>query len=109
MKSLITLTSDEQKPTRDGYGQGLLEIGEKDLRVVALCADLTESTQTQLFAKKFPERFIEMGVALMISLTGEAVGGIGKILTPLPSRPCRDGSFAFWPCLFLLMNPEIPD
>ena len=53
----------EQLPTRKGYGEGLLEAGEKDKRVMALCADLTESTQTHLFAKKFPERFIEMGVA----------------------------------------------
>ena len=49
----------EQAPTRKGYGEGLLEVGEKNKRVMALCADLTESTQTHLFAKKFPERFIE--------------------------------------------------
>jgi transketolase len=52
-----------QKPTREGYGQGLLEAGRKDERIVALCADLTESTRTELFAKEFPKRFIEIGVA----------------------------------------------
>jgi len=48
----------DQKPTRDGYGHGLVEAGEKDERVVALCADLTESTRTEWFKDKFPERFI---------------------------------------------------
>ncbi|MFA6274267.1 MAG: transketolase C-terminal domain-containing protein [Candidatus Paceibacterota bacterium] len=53
----------EQVPTRKGFGQGLLKAGEEDKNVVALCADLTESTQMHLFAEKFPERFIEMGIA----------------------------------------------
>ncbi len=53
----------ERRPTRDGYGGGLLAAGEGNRNVVALCADLTESTRTEAFAKKFPERFIEMGVA----------------------------------------------
>ncbi len=50
-------------PTRDGYGTGVVELGEKDDRIVVLCADLTESTRSNLFQKQFPERFIEMGVA----------------------------------------------
>ncbi len=49
--------------TRQGYGEGLVAAGEKDEKVVALCADLTESTRTNLFAEKFPERFIEVGIA----------------------------------------------
>lgn len=53
----------EQKPTRDGYGTGLVAAGEANANVVALCADLTESTRTEAFAKKWPERFVEMGVA----------------------------------------------
>ncbi|MDP3764109.1 MAG: transketolase C-terminal domain-containing protein [bacterium] len=53
----------EQKPTRDGYGDGLVLAGEKNKNVVVLCADLTESTRSLAFQKKFPERFIEMGVA----------------------------------------------
>lgn len=53
----------EWRPTRDGYGAGLVEAGKKDNRIVVLCADLTESTRSEGFAKKFPERFIEMGVA----------------------------------------------
>ena len=53
----------EMKPTRDGYGTGLVAAAEKNKNVVALCADLTESTRTQAFAEKFPARFFECGVA----------------------------------------------
>lgn len=49
--------------TRQGYGEGLVAAGEKDEKVVVLCADLTESTRSILFKEKFPERFIEVGVA----------------------------------------------
>ncbi len=52
-----------QEPLRMGFGRGLLEAGRRDSRVVALCADLTESTQMHLFAAEFPERFIEVGIA----------------------------------------------
>ncbi len=69
-----------QKPTRDGYGEGLLAAGEADKNVVALCADLTESTRTQKFAEKFPERFFEIGVAEQNLATIAAGLGIsGKI------------------------------
>ena len=50
-------------PTRKGYGEGLVAAGKKNSNVVVLCCDLTESTWSHLFAKAFPERFIEMGVA----------------------------------------------
>lgn len=53
----------EQIPTRDGYGEGLVIAGEKDEKVVVLCADVKESTRSSSFAEKFPERFIEVGVA----------------------------------------------
>lgn len=53
----------EIKPTRAGYGEGLLELGEKNTDVVALCADLTESTYAHLFAEKYPQRFFQVGVA----------------------------------------------
>ncbi len=53
----------EQKPTRDGYGQGLVLAGEADKRVVVLCADLTESTRSLAFKQKFPDRFVQLGVA----------------------------------------------
>lgn len=70
----------EQKPTRDGYGTGLVSAGERDSNVVALCADLTESTRTEAFAKRFPERFFELGVAEQNMATIAAGLGIsGKI------------------------------
>ena len=70
----------EQKATRDGYGEGLLIAGEKDKNVVVLCADLTESTRSEAFAKKFPKRFFQVGVAEQNMATIAAGLGIsGKI------------------------------
>ena len=60
-------------PTRNGYGDGLVDAAQKDKNVVALCCDLTESTRTEVFAKKFPDRFIEVGVAEQ-NLMGVSVG-----------------------------------
>src|SRR3989338_19576 len=53
----------EQASTRDGFGKGLIEAADADERVIALCADLTESTRMEEFAKKYPNRYIEVGVA----------------------------------------------
>jgi len=53
----------EKKPTRDGFGAGVVEAGKADPNVVVLCADLKESTRAEWFEKEFPDRFIEMGVA----------------------------------------------
>ena len=53
----------EQVPNRQGFGEGLLQAGIDDERIVALCADLVESTKMNLFADKFPKRYIEIGVA----------------------------------------------
>jgi transketolase len=57
--------SDDVKlePNRAGFGRGLKAAGETNEQVVALCADLTESTQMHLFKEAFPKRFIEVGVA----------------------------------------------
>ncbi len=70
----------EQKPIRDGYGEGLVSAGEADPNVVALCADLTESTRSEAFSKKFPDRFFEVGVAEQNMATIAAGLGVsGKI------------------------------
>lgn len=53
----------ELAPSRNGFGEGLVIAGEENPNVVGLCADLTESTRMEGFKKKFPERFIEVGVA----------------------------------------------
>lgn len=60
-----SLFSDDMKldPTRAGFGRGLRAAGEANEAIVALCADLTESTQMHLFRDAFPKRFIEVGVA----------------------------------------------
>ncbi len=53
----------KQEPNRAGFGRGLKAAGETNDSIVALCADLTESTQMHLFRDAFPKRFIEIGVA----------------------------------------------
>jgi transketolase len=69
-----------QAPTRDGYGTGLVAAGDANQNVVALCADLTESTRVEAFAKKYPTRFFELGVAEQNMATVAAGFGVnGKI------------------------------
>lgn len=53
----------KQEPIRAGFGRGLKVAGERDERVVALCADLTDSTQMSKFKEAFPNRFVEIGIA----------------------------------------------
>lgn len=68
------------EPNRKGFGLGLVEAGEADVNVVAACADLTESTQMYLFRDKFPDRFIEVGVAEQNLVTlGAGLTAGGKI------------------------------
>lgn len=70
----------EQVPIRKGFGEGLLVAAEADTRVVGLCADLTESTQMHLFKKKFPERFIQVGVAEQnLASVASGMAAMGKI------------------------------
>jgi transketolase len=71
----------EEVPIRDGFGHGLLELGKKNRRVVALSADLTESTRVQKFAEAFPERFYQVGVAEQ-NLVGIAAGMAHSGLIP---------------------------
>jgi transketolase len=70
----------EQIPIRKGFGEGLVQAGELDTNVVALCADLTESTQMQGFKDRFPERFVEIGVAEQNLVTvSSGMSAMGKI------------------------------
>lgn len=72
--------SVEQVAVRKGFGEGLLSAGEKDARVVGLCADLTESTQMHLFKAKFPTRFVEVGVAEQnLASLASGMSAMGKI------------------------------
>jgi len=66
--------------TRDAYGQTLAELGEENRDIVVLDADLSGSTKTSVFAKKFPERFFNMGIA-EANMVGTAAGlaAAGKV------------------------------
>lgn len=70
----------ERVKTRDGYGRGLVEAGEKNPNVVVLCADLAESTRSHWFQEKFPERFIECGVAEQnMATVASGMAAAGKV------------------------------
>lgn len=70
----------EVEPIRAGFGRGLKKAGELDERVVAACADLTDSTKIAEFAKAFPDRFIEIGVAEQDLVTvGSGLAAMGKV------------------------------
>ena len=78
--NLFDKTTLQMVATRDGYGKGLVEAGQKDEKVVVLCADLTESTRSHWFAEKFPDRFIEIGVAEQnLALVASGMANYGKI------------------------------
>ncbi len=70
-KTLFTI-NEEELATREGFGRGLLNAGEKDDKVVALCADLTESVKMDAFRAKFPFRFFEVGI------TEQAMSGLAS-------------------------------
>lgn len=70
----------EMVPIRQGFGEGLLAAGEKDARIVALCADLSESTKMLAFKEKFPERFVEVGVAEQnLASVASGMAAMGKL------------------------------
>jgi transketolase len=60
---LFNVDALPRRALRDGFGDGIVEIAERDERVVVLCADVTESVRLMTFKERFPERYIEMGVA----------------------------------------------
>ena len=75
---LDNIKSTGKKATRNGFGVGLLEAGQENPNVVALCADLVGSLKMQAFIKEFPERFFQVGVAeanMMGIAAGLATGG----------------------------------
>ncbi len=70
----------KQESSRKGFGRGLVAAGQKDEHIVALCADLTESTQIIHFKEAFPDRYIEVGVAEQNLVTvGSGLAAMGKI------------------------------
>lgn len=70
----------EMVPTRQGYGEGLVIAGEENEQIVVLCADLTDSTKSSLFKEKFPNRFVEVGVAeQMLATVAAGMANYGKV------------------------------
>lgn len=70
----------EQVPSRNGFGEGLVLAAEENKNVVGLCADLTESTRMQAFKDKFPDRFVQVGVAEQnLATVASGLAAVGKI------------------------------
>ena len=71
---------ENKKATRESYGEELVNLGEKNENIVVLDADLSQATKTSIFAKKFPERFFDMGIAEQDMLsTASGFATCGKI------------------------------
>ena len=75
----MDFTVQNYKDTRSGFGEGLLEAAKRNPKVVGLCADLIGSLKMDAFAKEFPERFFQIGIAEanMIGIAaGLSIGGM---------------------------------
>lgn len=69
-----------KEPTRNGYGEGLVEAAKRDHNVVALAADLTESTRTLPFAEAYPDRFIQVGITEQnMASVASGMAAMGKV------------------------------
>lgn len=70
----------KQLPTRNGFGEGLIEAGTRNRNVLAICADLAESTRMEGFKKAHPEQYVEIGVAeqMLVAMAG-GLASVGKI------------------------------
>ncbi len=84
MTHAVPTSFDKPTPTRDGFGAGLHRVGREDPRVVALDADLAESTRSKWFGDAFPDRFFQMGIAEQDMLT-TAAGLAASGLVPFAS------------------------
>ena len=74
------MNQEKKIPTRQSYGEGLLNLGKENKNVVVLDADLSGATKTSIFAKEFPERFFDMGIAEQDMLaTAAGISTCGKI------------------------------
>lgn len=75
---MFSINYEDKKSVREAFGKKLAEIGAKNSDIVALDSDLAASTQTKIFAKAFPERFFDMGIAeqnMMTTAAGLALEG----------------------------------
>ncbi len=70
----------KEVPTRNGFGEGLVEAGKRNRNVLAICADLVESTRMEAFKKALPAQYIEIGVAeQMLVAMAAGLASVGKI------------------------------
>jgi transketolase len=69
-----------QVPTRNGFGEGLVESGTRNPNVIGICADLSESTRFEAFKKAHPAQYVEIGVAeqMLVAMAG-GLASVGKI------------------------------
>ncbi len=91
IRQTLFTPKEEEKTTREGFGEGLLKAAELDPRVVALCADLTDSVRMDLFRNKFPSRFFEMGI------TEQAMSGLASGMAAFGYIPFMASYAAFSP------------
>jgi transketolase len=79
---LVDYRSSELKqvPTRNGFGEGVIEAGNRDRNVLGICADLSESTRFEGFKKAHPQQYIEIGVSeqMLVAMAG-GLAAVGKI------------------------------
>jgi transketolase len=70
----------KQVPTRNGFGEGVIEAGSRDRNVLGICADLSESTRFEGFKKAHPQQYIEIGVSeqMLVAMAG-GLAAVGKI------------------------------
>ncbi len=79
IQSILT-EAPEKKANRNGFGEGLVMAGERDERVVALCADLSESTRVLPFAEAYPHRFVQVGITEQnMASVASGMAAMGKI------------------------------
>jgi transketolase len=91
IRTTLFTAKEEERTTREGFGEGLLHAGENDTRIVALCADLTDSVRMDLFRAKFPTRFFEMGI------TEQAMSGLASGMAAFGYIPFMASYAAFSP------------
>ena len=77
---MVKLDENNKIATRESFGKKIAEIGKKNKKIVVLDSDLKGSNKTDIFAKEFPERFLEMGIS-EADMIGTAAGlaSCGKI------------------------------
>lgn len=91
LRETLFTAKEEEKTTREGFGEGLLHAGELDTRVVALCADLTDSVKMDAFREKYNTRFFEMGI------TEQAMSGVASGMARMGYIPFMASYAAFSP------------